>query len=343
MKRMRFHFYGILLRLYKIQHRILRLLSKTIDALSPGIGLRRRCRAVDRFFENYFDSPPRPPSFKKCYRTGENLMVPIRCGTVKFQLHLSTREEIGSSPVTHGLVLDGIWEPLASRLVCDLLGPGSVVIDVGANVGYYSILAGKLVGADGRVLAFEPDPYSYALLVKNVHLNGLEQIVIPINKAVGDSNTRLKLFLSKNDSGDHRCFDPGDGRTTSIEVESIRLDDYVQANFPNLMRSGKIGFIKMDIQGYEVRAYVGARGLIAAHHPTLITEYEPCTLSSAGSSSEAYLGLLNDYGYDRFAFIFWDPKQKEPVPIPYHELLKRTCAGSSHHHGYLYCTQSDKS
>ena len=69
----------------------------------------------------------------------------------------------------------GIWEPFETTLVMASLAPGSVFVDVGANIGYFSVVAADIVGEDGQVLAFEPDPDNFALLQANLALNGLER------------------------------------------------------------------------------------------------------------------------------------------------------------------------
>ena len=115
--------------------------------------------------------------------------------------------------------------------------PGEVVIDIGANVGYYTLIAARLVGETGRVYAFEPDPTNFAILDKNVRLNGFRNVVLE-QKAVSNEPGSIELFLHEGAAGDHRIYqffqDQG-----AVEVEAVALDDY----FEDV--NGKIDFEKL--------------------------------------------------------------------------------------------------
>lgn len=120
---------------------------------------------------------------------------------------------------------DGIWEPLETTLFEREVGPGDVVIDVGANIGYYTLLAARLVGDEGHVYAFEPEPEAFGLLEHNVELNRYRNVTL-VQKALGRETGRLELFLATKDRGDHRVYDPT-GRRSSIDVDVITLDAYL--------------------------------------------------------------------------------------------------------------------
>jgi len=141
------------------------------------------------------------------------------------------------------LSIYGIHEPLVTELVKKEIKKGNVVLDIGAHIGYYTLIFAKLVGEEGKVFAFEPDPTNFSLLKKNVEINGYKNVEL-VQKAVSNKNGKIKLYLSEENSGDHRIYNSHDGRKF-IEVEAIRLDDY----FKNY--NGAIDFIKMDIQGAE--------------------------------------------------------------------------------------------
>jgi hypothetical protein len=95
---------------------------------------------------------------------------------LRLQVHGSADQVVSAS-----LRDNRIWEPFETRLFVDLLKPGDVVVDVGANLGYFSIIAGALVGAAGRVFAFEPDPDNYALVQANIALNEFsDRVAAPI-------------------------------------------------------------------------------------------------------------------------------------------------------------------
>jgi len=141
------------------------------------------------------------------------------------------------------LSINGVYEPFETELVKKEIKKGDVVLDLGANIGYYTLIFGKLVGKRGKVFAFEPDPTNFSLLKKNVEMNGYKNVEL-VQKAVSNKTGKIKLYLCEDNKGDHRIYNSHDGRQ-SIEIEAIRLDDY----FKNY--NGAVDFIKMDIQGAE--------------------------------------------------------------------------------------------
>jgi len=122
-----------------------------------------------------------------------------------------------------------------------------VVVDIGANIGYYTLIFARLVGEQGRVFAFEPDPANFSLLAKNVAVNNYHNVEL-IQKAVSDQTGNARLYLSPKSTVDHRIYSSNDNRKF-IDVEAVRLDDYFLDN------NGKIDFIKMDIQGLKVKPF----------------------------------------------------------------------------------------
>ena len=301
--------------LFRLKVAILRLM----DRFSPGWGLRKRFPWLDTFISRIMSWTKKSKHVDiYSWAKPKDLIAKVRFHSLSFRLLLSKREPLMSSGVSYELLTNGVWEPNTSEVFYNSIQPGQVVIDIGANIGYHSILAGKLVGPSGKVLAFEPDPYSFELLSKNLFMNGLEGIVIPINKAAGEANSLKRLFLSEENSGDHHLFDSKDGRS-SIEVECVRLDDYLLKNFAPLVQ--KISAVKIDIQGYEAKACQGMTGLFSKNSPTLFIEYEPGTLTSAGSSASELLLLLEKSGY-----VFHEIKEHATInflsPMTFEQLLR---------------------
>ena len=118
----------------------------------------------------------------------------IRCRGI--WLYVNPRDEV----ITPSLINDGIYERLETELFEHSVRPGMVVIDVGANFGYYTMIAAKRLHGTGLVYAFEPDPNSYDLLVKNTRLNGYSNVVA-INKAIAATRGTAKLFLNTRNLG----------------------------------------------------------------------------------------------------------------------------------------------
>ncbi len=142
----------------------------------------------------------------------------------------------------------GAYEVPETDLVKKEIRNGMTVVDIGANIGYYTLLFSGLVGKSGRVFAFEPDPANFYLLQKNANENKRFNVVLE-NKAVSQANGFAKLYIGENRTDD-RIFDPGEKRKI-IDIATIALDDYFKSLklFPD--------FIKMDIQGAEIYALRG--------------------------------------------------------------------------------------
>lgn len=205
------------------------------------------------------------------------------------------------------LSTSGIHEPFETELVEKEIKKGDVVLDIGANIGYYTLIFAKLVGESGKVYAFEPDPDSFALLKKNVEINGYKNVVL-IQKAVSNKTGKIRLYLCEDNKGDHRIYNSHDDRK-SIEIEAIRLDEY----FKNY--NGKIDFIKMDIQGAEGGASQGMFNLLKKNNVKIITEFWPNGLKRFGIDHEEYLKLFIELGFKLY-MVNEQKKKIELVNIP---------------------------
>jgi FkbM family methyltransferase len=191
------------------------------------------------------------------------------------------------------LSINGVYEPFETDLLKKLIKPGSVVLDIGANIGYYTLLFAKLVGPEGRVYAFEPDPTNMELLKKNIAVNGYQNVIME-QKALSDHSGTIQLFLNDGNKSDHRIFDSGDGRQ-AINIETISLDEYFSSLDVN------IDLIKIDIQGAEIIAFQGMRQTLAANTELqLISEFFPLAIHKFGRQPEEHLDILEEVGFTFF-------------------------------------------
>lgn len=134
----------------------------------------------------------------------------------------------------------------------------AIVIDGGSNLGEFSIYCARL-GAQ-KVYAFEPITSTFEILKKQIALNKLEGKIIPVNKALGDKNETLNInFSEAGDSSATICTTTKASNTQAVEV--VTLDDFIGEE--------KVGFIKLDVEGYEENVLLGAKKTIAKHKPIL--------------------------------------------------------------------------
>lgn len=183
---------------------------------------------------------------------------------------------VGSSD--HGCWL-GTYEAPKRRRYEDFVGPGMVAYDVGAHVGYYTLLSSTLVGATGRVVAFEPLPDNIDFLKRHIGLNGLENVQL-VEAAVAERDTSMTFNVAPSRS---MGFLTDDG---SLQVTVVSLDNCIsQKKFPIPQ------VIKIDVEGAEARVLKGATELITSHQPVVF-------LATHGEDAhQESLALLRIWGY----------------------------------------------
>lgn len=190
------------------------------------------------------------------------------------------------------LAVNGVYEPVDTAFVGRVVQPGDTVVDVGANIGYYTCYLARLVGPAGHVLAFEPAPDLIDILRDNVAFNGYENVQIE-NKAVTETTGPLTLYMEAGRPEDNRIFkdDQDPAIRSEHQVEGIRLDDMA------LLREHPPAFIKMDIQGAEIYAVRGMRRLLQESPGVcVLLEYWPYGLIRAGFRPEELVETLLGVG-----------------------------------------------
>jgi FkbM family methyltransferase len=219
------------------------------------------------------------------YSTAAELNV---LGVGAFKMFLNPWD-IALTPI---IMFRGQWEPGETFWIVKTLKKGDTVVDVGANIGYYTVIAAKIVGDEGRVYAFEPDPESFALLEANVRLNGLTNVVLE-QKAASNEPGRLELYLNPKNRGDHRIYRPKEGPDREvIEVETVALDDYFKDY------DGRINFIKIDTQGAEGVIFEGLTGIAKKNDDIRIAiEWWPYGVDTMGFESGKLLSMVSSLGF----------------------------------------------
>ena len=189
--------------------------------------------------------------------------------------------------VSRTIAADGIWEPYETSLLIDLLRPGAVFVDVGANIGYFSVLAASIVGDDGAVFAFEPDPENFRLLEANLALNDLHQNVTAIPAALAEQDRAGQLYLSEDNLGDHQIYAVDDQRE-SVQIKLLNGGAFLED------RLQRLDLLKVDTQGSEYQVIKGLMPLLLelATAPHILLELTPLSLRQAGSSGRALVELL---------------------------------------------------
>jgi FkbM family methyltransferase len=179
------------------------------------------------------------------------------------------------------------WE---TRFVERNVRPGWVVVDVGAHIGYYSLLFSRLVGATGEVHAFEPAPSTYDGLKRNIELNKAWN-VSPYRIGLADSTQETSLLPGKGGDSGRAHLAP------SQEPGSNRVLVTTLDRFVNERALRRLDLIKVDIEGAEQRFLSGAEHTVRRFRPILMIEVNPTMLELFGTGAEKLIQALSHYGY----------------------------------------------
>lgn len=222
------------------------------------------------------------------------------------------------------------YEKYQTKLFSEIVKKGAVIVDIGANIGYYTLIAAELVGENGKVFAFEPEPENYSLLVRNIEANGYKN-VLPLRKAVSNRVGTTRLFLCPyGNKGWHRIYDSQDG-WNSIEIETVTLDGFFKD------KEDRIDVIKMDVEGAEMAILQGMSHILKRNdNLKIFTEFLPALLEKFGSSPEGYLNQLLKHGFKLYGI---DEKEEQIRPIEV-DSLGQMCTGVKYSN--LLCLKGER-
>ncbi len=212
------------------------------------------------------------------------------------------------------LTTTGKFEVTETATILGFVTPDTVMLDIGANMGYYSVRVGQLASR-GKVFAFEPDPGNFATLSKNLALNNITNVQ-PINAALSNKPDTLRLYKHPFNVGDYRLYNDGDF-TEFVDVPTVKVDDVVDQ---------RIDLIKIDVQGFEYFALKGAERLLGTYKPVVVSEFWPRGLLNSGASAEQYLQFMQGLGY-RVRQI--DDENKQVIDTTFEQLLAWSNGGTN--------------
>jgi FkbM family methyltransferase len=247
------------------------LRSATAQVFRRLPSFKGKTRAI-RVFNWCFNRAKLPPRAVCSLRNGGQLILDLRARTEFIPFYL------------------GEYDFDTYSLIAGFLPPGAVALDVGANIGLYSIPLGlRLQELGGTLYAFEPVPSNFSRLMENLSLNHLNQVVKAERVALSDHESVLKMilrddFAAGGETGNASVW-IDDGRDSSFEkvdVPAIRLDDYLSRT-----PLSRIDFVKLDIEGHEGEFLRGARESIERFRPVILSEFNGGYLNRRGVDVDA--------------------------------------------------------
>lgn len=217
---------------------------------------------------------------------------------------------------------EGTYEPWTTMVFKQHLQPGLVVVDVGAHIGHYTLLAAKHVGARGFVYSFEPDPNTYSFLEKNVILNQLHDRVVLAETAVGASDGTAQLFKGRRDPLTNSIFANEGVRNDSVTCSLVTIDSYLRKH-----GEPSIDLMKIDVEGAEYAVLTGMRETSArSPRMKLIVEFMPSNLRFSGCTANMFFSTLQDLGFSKFSLILADLESVN-IPDDVERIVQRTGPG----------------
>jgi FkbM family methyltransferase len=201
-----------------------------------------------------------------------------------------------SGDISQCTYVDGRFEPNEMYAMARLIGPGMCVVDAGANEGIFTLMAGKLVGREGTVHAFEPSPRERERLLANVAANRLSNVTVH-PEALGRAPGNAVLHVAVAEHPGHNTiggFAYSDTASAySVEVEVTTLDQIAEAN-----KLTRLDLLKIDVEGSETAALQGAREVLRRFRPIIVAEAQEASLRQLGSSVSELLRLLREQDYE---------------------------------------------
>ncbi|HXW35094.1 MAG TPA: FkbM family methyltransferase [Acidimicrobiales bacterium] len=258
--------------------------------LSRAAARVRRSLGVDGLAQRLDTLEAYAGSNRSVYLGDHTALAYTRWGSMLF---VDTRDSV----LAPCLLLHGVWETTVTGWLQSVLRPGQVFVDVGANIGYFSLLGSKLVGGDGRVVSVEAHPRLAELLRRNVILNDLRNVVTWQRAAWSEEST-LKFHLRANFASNSSVGSLGSSGLSDhydseeiVEVQGTTLDELLR-DVP------RVDVIKVDVEGAEVRSFAGLQRTLESNPQiTIMFEWSPGQIRMVGDEPEVLLETLAGLGF----------------------------------------------
>jgi FkbM family methyltransferase len=219
---------------------------------------------------------------------GTRLTYPIAPSVVRSRLGFKIEIRDYREHIQSYIYWLGRFEPRESAVVRNLLQRGDWVIDAGANIGWFSLLASSIIGTSGKVFAFEPFGTTAEHLSRNLALNGASNVELH-TIALSDSRGKAKLTMTESDNIGTASLFAAHSDKGEI-VDTGRLDEIVPKR--------RFKLLKIDVEGAEPKVLRGAEKLLQAHQiENILFEVNEAALRRGGSSCAELIALVKSYGY----------------------------------------------
>ena len=216
-------------------------------------------------------------------------LLPSKVKIGKYFLYLNPND-----PVVSGAIFFNVYEKSESNFIKSICYEGMNILDIGANIGFYTALFSQSAGDDGMVIAIEPDKESYKYLSKSIN-SFYYKNVLSFRIAASDTKQKLPLFISTENRGDNRLYST-DQKRNSMIVDCITVDELLKEN-----KIKNLDLIKIDVQGYEPKVLKGMIKIVkSSKELILLSEFWPKGILEAGEDPQEYLIMLRKMQFQLF-------------------------------------------
>lgn len=219
--------------------------------------------------------------------------------------------------IPQDIFLTGEFEPDTTILVKKLLRQGDVVVDVGANIGYFSLLFSQCVGSKGHVYSYEPVPQLAAALQSNAELNKFKQITLS-NLALSDHGGQAIFYVGPKDNSGLSSLRPPRSSSAILNVNLARFDEIFS-------HAENVSLIKIDVEGAELAVLRGMEKYLLKKLPNILVEVTSQFLNEMGDSEQSLLAYLQSFGYSCYviseARVELLQSRKQPLPDQWNALF----------------------
>lgn len=235
----------------------------------------------------------------------------------EFSLNKDVKINLYKDSVLSRLIYDGFEEEEIDYLT-STLKKGDIFVDIGTNIGLFSLIASKIVGNEGRVLCFEPAPLTYSRLDENLKLNKIENIDAR-NIGLSDKKGELTFYVSNNGYDAWNSFAPSqdDKLESSIQVHVSTLD----IELLDIDKS-KIKLVKIDVEGWEKFVLFGGKDFLVNYSPIVMLEFTEENTFNAGYPVYEIYDIMQDFGYLWYRIIKGElVREDKKLHYPYDNLI----------------------
>jgi FkbM family methyltransferase len=201
--------------------------------------------------------------------------------------------DVNDMGISKELALTGWHEKNSSKFIKKELKPGMHIVEIGANIGYYTLIEAGIIGENGHIYAFEPNPKNMSDFKINIALNNYNDLIEFFPFAIGSENTEADFYMA--DFGNLSTFAKRDDNLCDYKVKKIKV-----VKLDDLLKDKKIDYFRMDVEGYETEVIKGMHNILSSPEAPygMFIEVHSELLHKLNSSAKEFLTNLSKYGYD---------------------------------------------